>query len=128
MTSSSRRSRSWERNAGFWIRIIGERLDPFRTEVTDGAVLRAVGPCRGRGRPRQRPVLHHPTAGAALQRLRLELTRLDGPVDAPAGGVVLVAGRHRVLCAAVMGAPSAVGRGGPTVVAGELPQAALRAP
>ena len=48
MTSSSRRSPSWERNAGFWIRIIGERLDPFRIEVTDGAVLRAVGPCRGR--------------------------------------------------------------------------------
>ena len=47
MPSSSRRSRPWERNAGFWIRIIRERLDPFRTELTDGAVLRAVGPCRG---------------------------------------------------------------------------------
>jgi SAM-dependent methyltransferase len=45
---SSRRSRSWERNAGFWIRIIRDRLDPFRTELTDAAVLRAVGPCRAR--------------------------------------------------------------------------------
>jgi SAM-dependent methyltransferase len=42
------RSRRWERNAGFWIRIIRERLDPFRTEVTDAAVLRALGPCSGR--------------------------------------------------------------------------------
>jgi SAM-dependent methyltransferase len=47
VTSSFRRSRAWERNAGFWIRIIRERLDPFRTELTDRAMLRAVGPCRG---------------------------------------------------------------------------------
>ncbi|HYT39987.1 MAG TPA: class I SAM-dependent methyltransferase, partial [Acidimicrobiia bacterium] len=40
------RSRRWERNAEFWIRIIRGRLDPFRTEVTDAAVMRAVGPCR----------------------------------------------------------------------------------
>jgi SAM-dependent methyltransferase len=47
MPSSSRHSGPWERNAGFWIRIIREGLDPFRTELTDGAVLRAVGSCRG---------------------------------------------------------------------------------
>src|SRR5207237_8782987 len=40
--------RRWERNAEFWIRIIRERLDPFRTEVTDAAVLRALGPCADR--------------------------------------------------------------------------------
>jgi SAM-dependent methyltransferase len=38
--------RRWERNAEFWVRIIRERRDRFRTEVTDGAVLRALGPCR----------------------------------------------------------------------------------
>lgn len=38
----ARRSRPWERNAEFWIRIIRERLDPYRTEVTDAAVLRAL--------------------------------------------------------------------------------------
>jgi SAM-dependent methyltransferase len=47
MSSPSRRSPPWERNAEFWIRIIRERLDPFRTELTDRAMLRAVGPCRG---------------------------------------------------------------------------------
>jgi SAM-dependent methyltransferase len=44
----ARRSRRWERNAEFWIRIIREQLDPFRTELTDAAVLKALGPCRGR--------------------------------------------------------------------------------
>jgi len=39
--------RRWERNAEFWIRIIRERLDPFRTELTDAAVLRALQPGRG---------------------------------------------------------------------------------
>jgi SAM-dependent methyltransferase len=39
--------RRWERNAEFWIRIIRERLDPFRTEVTDAAVLRALQPAPG---------------------------------------------------------------------------------
>jgi SAM-dependent methyltransferase len=43
----ARRSR-WERNAEFWVRIIRERLDPFRTELTDAAVLRALGPCDGK--------------------------------------------------------------------------------
>lgn len=44
----ARRSRRWERNAEFWIRIIRERLDPYRTELTDAAVLRALGPCDGK--------------------------------------------------------------------------------
>lgn len=35
----------WEQNAEFWIKIIRDRLDPFRTELTDRAVLRAVGKC-----------------------------------------------------------------------------------
>lgn len=38
----------WERNAEFWIRIIRERLDPYRTGLTDAAVLRALGPCDGK--------------------------------------------------------------------------------
>jgi SAM-dependent methyltransferase len=43
----ARRSRRWERNAEFWIRIIRERLDPFRTELTDAAVLKALAPGQG---------------------------------------------------------------------------------
>src|SRR5438067_8553191 len=42
-----RRSRRWERNAEFWIRIIRERLDPFRAELTDAAVLKALAPGPG---------------------------------------------------------------------------------
>ena len=42
-----RPSRRWERNAEFWIRIIRQRLDPFRTELTDAAVLKALAPGRG---------------------------------------------------------------------------------
>jgi len=38
----------WERNAEFWIRIIRGRLDPYRTGLTDAAVLRALGRCDGR--------------------------------------------------------------------------------
>lgn len=41
------RSGRWERNAEFWVRIIRERLDPFRTEITDAAVLRALQPAPG---------------------------------------------------------------------------------
>lgn len=43
----ARRSRPWERNAEFWIRIIRERLDPFRTELTDAAVLKVLAPNSG---------------------------------------------------------------------------------
>jgi SAM-dependent methyltransferase len=41
-------ARNWETNAAFWIRIIRERLDPYRTELTDDAVLNEVGPAEGR--------------------------------------------------------------------------------
>ncbi|MGH3233150.1 MAG: class I SAM-dependent methyltransferase [Streptosporangiaceae bacterium] len=37
----------WEGNAEFWIRIIREHRDRYRTELTDQAVLTAVGPCHG---------------------------------------------------------------------------------
>jgi len=37
----------WENNADFWIRIIRERRDRYRTELTDQAVLAAVGSCDG---------------------------------------------------------------------------------
>jgi 2-polyprenyl-3-methyl-5-hydroxy-6-metoxy-1,4-benzoquinol methylase len=37
----------WEANAEYWVKIIRERRDRYRTELTDGAVLDAVGPCAG---------------------------------------------------------------------------------
>jgi SAM-dependent methyltransferase len=47
MTPARRHVGRWERNADFWIRIIRERLDPFRSQLTDAEVLRAIGPCSG---------------------------------------------------------------------------------
>lgn len=38
----------WEDNAAFWIRIIREHRDRYRTELTDQAVLEAIGQCEGR--------------------------------------------------------------------------------
>jgi 2-polyprenyl-3-methyl-5-hydroxy-6-metoxy-1,4-benzoquinol methylase len=40
--------RNWETNAAFWIRIIRERRDRYRTELTDDAVLNAIGSAEGR--------------------------------------------------------------------------------
>ena len=37
----------WEANAQYWVKIIRERRDRYRTELTDAAVLDAVGPCAG---------------------------------------------------------------------------------
>lgn len=37
----------WEGNAEFWIRIIREHRDRYRTELTDEAVLAAIGSCDG---------------------------------------------------------------------------------
>ncbi|QXJ21317.1 methyltransferase domain-containing protein [Actinomadura graeca] len=37
----------WESNADYWVKIIRERRDRYRTELTDAAVLDAVGPCEG---------------------------------------------------------------------------------
>lgn len=34
-------------NAAFWVKIIREGLDPYRTRLTDREVLRAVGDCTG---------------------------------------------------------------------------------
>ncbi|SRR6266498_543673 len=45
--SSTLASRNWEMNASFWIRIIRERLDPYRTELTDNVLLNEVGPAGG---------------------------------------------------------------------------------
>jgi SAM-dependent methyltransferase len=47
MTPPRRHPGCWDRNAEFWTRIIRERLDPFRSQLTDTEVLRAIGPCRG---------------------------------------------------------------------------------
>ncbi|URN06176.1 class I SAM-dependent methyltransferase [Actinomadura madurae] len=35
----------WEANAQYWVKVIRERRDRYRTELTDTAVLDAVGPC-----------------------------------------------------------------------------------
>jgi SAM-dependent methyltransferase len=37
----------WDANASFWIQIIRERRDRYRTELTDLAVLDAIGPASG---------------------------------------------------------------------------------
>ncbi len=37
----------WEGNAEFWVRIIRERRDRYRTELTDEAALTAIGACGG---------------------------------------------------------------------------------
>ncbi|MFB4306756.1 class I SAM-dependent methyltransferase [Actinomadura sp. GTD37] len=37
----------WEANAHYWVKIIRERRDRYRTELTDAAVLDAIGPCAG---------------------------------------------------------------------------------
>ncbi|GAA4759349.1 class I SAM-dependent methyltransferase [Actinomycetospora chibensis] len=47
LTSSGSESDTYARNADFWIKIIREGLDRYRTELTDDAVLDAVGPCDG---------------------------------------------------------------------------------
>jgi Methylase involved in ubiquinone/menaquinone biosynthesis len=38
----------WEANTDYWIKVIRERHDRYRTELTDRAVLDAIGPCAGR--------------------------------------------------------------------------------
>jgi 2-polyprenyl-3-methyl-5-hydroxy-6-metoxy-1,4-benzoquinol methylase len=38
---------NWEANAKFWITIIRDRRDRYRTELTDAAVLGAIGDCAG---------------------------------------------------------------------------------
>jgi 2-polyprenyl-3-methyl-5-hydroxy-6-metoxy-1,4-benzoquinol methylase len=37
----------WETNTDYWVKVIRERRDRYRTELTDPAVLDAVGPCAG---------------------------------------------------------------------------------
>ncbi|GAA2069976.1 class I SAM-dependent methyltransferase [Actinomadura alba] len=37
----------WEANAEYWVKIIREGRDRYRTELTDRAVLDAIGPCEG---------------------------------------------------------------------------------
>lgn len=37
----------WEANAQYWVKVIRERRDRYRTELTDKAVLDAVGACEG---------------------------------------------------------------------------------
>ncbi|GAA4232598.1 class I SAM-dependent methyltransferase [Actinomadura meridiana] len=37
----------WEANADYWVKVIRERRDRYRTELTDAAVLDAIGPCAG---------------------------------------------------------------------------------
>lgn len=37
----------WQANSEYWVKVIRERRDRYRTEVTDPALLDAVGPCEG---------------------------------------------------------------------------------
>lgn len=37
----------WEANAEYWVKIIREGRDRYRTELTDRAMLEAIGPCAG---------------------------------------------------------------------------------
>ncbi|GAA2433152.1 class I SAM-dependent methyltransferase [Actinomadura vinacea] len=37
----------WEANTDYWVKIIREGRDRYRTELTDRAVLDAIGPCAG---------------------------------------------------------------------------------
>ncbi|GAA5166019.1 hypothetical protein GCM10023321_56790 [Pseudonocardia eucalypti] len=46
-TTVMRARERWERNAGYWARVIREDRDRFRTELTDSAVLDAIGDCSG---------------------------------------------------------------------------------
>ncbi len=41
------RSSRWDANASFWVQIIREHRDKYRNELTDPAVLRAIGEPRG---------------------------------------------------------------------------------
>ena len=47
MESGTTVESSYDLNAKFWIKIIRENLDRYRTELTDPAVLDAVGECGG---------------------------------------------------------------------------------
>ena len=38
---------SWDTNADYWVKIIRENRDRYRTGLTDRAVLEAIGPCAG---------------------------------------------------------------------------------
>lgn len=44
---NKKKEKEWDSNAGFWIKIIREKLDPYRLVVTDRAILKqALGPKR----------------------------------------------------------------------------------
>ena len=47
MTRRGSSSDTYADNADFWVKIIREGLDPYRTELTDAAVLNAIGDCAG---------------------------------------------------------------------------------
>ena len=47
MTTPGSSTDTYADNAAFWIKIIREGLDPYRTELTDDAMLTAVGQCAG---------------------------------------------------------------------------------
>jgi SAM-dependent methyltransferase len=38
---------AWEENASFWVQIIRDHRDRYRTELTDPAILNAIGECAG---------------------------------------------------------------------------------
>ncbi|TYB45630.1 class I SAM-dependent methyltransferase [Actinomadura chibensis] len=62
----------WEANADYWVKVIRERRDRYRTELTDAAVLDAIGPCEG---------LRVLDAGCGEGYLSRTLTGLGADVD-----------------------------------------------
>lgn len=46
-TEAPPRDNAWETNAPFWVQIIRERRDKYRTELTDPAMFAAIGPPEG---------------------------------------------------------------------------------
>jgi SAM-dependent methyltransferase len=47
ITAALPRDSAWEANAPFWVQIIRERRDKYRTELTDPAMFAAIGSPRG---------------------------------------------------------------------------------
>jgi SAM-dependent methyltransferase len=45
--STGEAARRWEENAAFWVTIIREHRDRYRTELTDPAMYEAIGDCGG---------------------------------------------------------------------------------
>lgn len=97
----------WEANADYWVKIIRERRDRYRTELTDAAVLDAIGACEG---------LRVLDAGCGEGYLSRTLTGMGADVDGADACQSLIdaasshpspAGKARFTCATVDDLPFA---------------------